>query len=289
MGSSGAVGSPERMESEFRLITRRGRRWPALLIGGWILQVGIRLLFAVHQKTPILIPDETGYLLSARLVAGGAAGDLSEWPLYQPGYPLLISPAFWLSDNPATVYCLVIAINSLVGASLLVLAYVALRRLNLPRVQAYLLATVTALLPSVIYYSQFAMADAVLPVAVLGWLLLVHSWIAGGRLGHGAAASAVAAYCYCRHSRGSIIVVVHAGLLLAALGRRWVGKRNVGVAAAIGSSVSGRRSWCPPRASPRPGSAPRTMWRSTRPAVADLGRAGLPSPQRPETDGSPPS
>ena len=233
MGSSGTIDSLRRMESESLPDVRRSRRWPALLIGGFVVQAGIRLLLAVHQKTPILIPDETGYLLAARLIAGGAAGDLSGWPLYQAGYPLLISPAFWLSDDPATVYRLVTVFNSLFGASLLVLAYVGLRRLDLSRTQAYVIATVTALLPAVIYYSQFAMADAVLPVVVLGWLLLVHAWIAGGRWGHGAAASALAAYCSCVHSRGSVIVVVHAVLLVAALWRRWAGRRDIAVAVSV--------------------------------------------------------
>jgi hypothetical protein len=232
MGSSEAVGSLRRTERAAPPSAFRSRRWPLLLAGGWVLQVVVRLSFALHLRTPLLIPDEIGYLLAARRISGGAAGDLSGWPLYQAGYPALVSPAFWLSDDPATVYRLVIAINSLVGASLLVLAYVALRRLDLPRAQAYLIATVTALLPSVLYYGQFAMADAVLPVVVLGWLLLVHSWIATGRPGHGVAASALAAYCYCVHSRGTVMVAVHAGLLAVALWRRWAGKRDIAVMAA---------------------------------------------------------
>ncbi|WP_460340590.1 hypothetical protein [Actinoallomurus acanthiterrae] len=233
MGSPGVISPAERVDSTARLSALRRHRWPLLLVGGWILQVCVRLLFAEHRTAPILIPDETGYLLGARLLAGGAPGDLSGWSFYQPGYPLLISPAYWLSDDPVTVYHLVVAINSLIGAALLPLAYVALRRLNLPRPQAYLLATVTALLPSVLYYSQFAMADAVLPVVMLGWLLLIHSSIAGGRPGHGAAASAVAAYCYCVHSRGTIIVLVHAGLLVVALWRRWASKRDTAVIAGM--------------------------------------------------------
>jgi hypothetical protein len=71
----------------------------------------------------------------------------------------------------------------------------------------------------------------VLPVAVLGWLLLVHSWVATGRPAYGVAASAVAAYCYCVHSRGTVIVAVHAGLLAVALWRRWAGKRDIAVMA----------------------------------------------------------
>jgi hypothetical protein len=233
MGSLGAITSGERTQSETSGDPLRSRRWTLLLVGGGILQVVVRLALAAHHTTPLLLPDETGYLLAARLLAGGAVGDMSGWWMYDAGYPLLISPAFWLSDDPATVYRLVVAINSLVGASLFLLAHVALRRLNLPRAHAYLLATVTALLPSAIYYSQFAMTDAVLPAVVLGWLLLVHSWIASGRPGYGVAASALAAYSYCVHSRGTIIVLVHAGLLVAALWRRWVGKREIAAMTAV--------------------------------------------------------
>ncbi|HEV7948283.1 MAG TPA: hypothetical protein VGP24_00825, partial [Glaciihabitans sp.] len=234
MGSLGATRSSERTEFEAERNLLRVRLWPLLLFGGWILQVGIRLGFAAHRASPFYLPDEAGYLLAARLLAGGAGGDLSgPHGLYQGGYPVLISPAFWLSEDPATVYRLVIAINSLVGASLLVLAYVALRRLSLPRTQAYVLATVTALLPSGIYYGELALTEAILPVVVLGWLLLVHSWLTSGRLGYGVAASAVAAYSYCVHARGTIIVMVHAGLLVAVLWRSWAKKRDIAVMASV--------------------------------------------------------
>lgn len=241
MGSLGATISRERFAAVPTELARRIRPWPLLLLGGWILQGGIRWVLALHQRVPMLIPDESGYLLAARLLTGGAAGDLSGRTFYQAGYPLVITPAFWLSNDPATVYRLVILINSLLGASVFALAYVALRRLHLTRGRSYLIATVTALLPSEVYYGQFAMSDAVLPVAVLGWLLLVHAWIAGGRWGYGAAASLVAAYTYCAHGRGEVIVVAHAGLLAAALWRRLASKRDIAVTAnvlAIGSAAA---------------------------------------------------
>lgn len=241
MGSLGVTISQMRPTSVPKRLVRRIPAMPLLLLGGWIAQVGIRSVLSIYQRVPMLIPDESGYLLAARLLTGGAAGDLSGRTFYQPGYPLVIAPAFWLSSDPMTVYRLVILINSLVGASIFVLAYIALRRLGLPRGKSYLLATVTALLPSQIYYGQFAMTDAVLPVAVLGWLLLVHAWITSGRLGYGVAASIVAAYTYCVHARGEVIVVAHAGLLVAALWRRWAGKRAIAAPAyalAVGSAAA---------------------------------------------------
>jgi hypothetical protein len=228
MASLGAIRS--RKEAGTKQVGFLTRSWPLLLFGGWILQVGIRLALSVHRTFPILIPDESGYLLAARMFAGGAVGDMSSRALYQAGYPLIISPAFWFSDDPTTVYRLIMMINSLVGASLFPLAYVTLRGLSLPRTQSYLVATVTSLLPAGIYYGQFAMSDAALPVMVLGWLLLVHSWIAGARWAYGAAASVVAAYTYCSHSRGAVIVAVHACLLVIAWWRCWTSRRNVALA-----------------------------------------------------------
>jgi hypothetical protein len=207
----------------------RTRLWPLLLVGGTILQVAIRLWFVAHRTFPVMIPDESGYFLAARVLSGGAAGDLSGRTFYQAGYSILITPAFWLSDDPTTVYRIVMAINSLMGTSLLPLAYVALRRLSLRRMQAYLLAFVTALLPSAIYGGQFAWTDAVLPVVVLAWLLLVHSWLDSGRLLHGVGASVLVAYGYATHIRGAVIAVVYVAFLFAVAWRRWAAKRDVAV------------------------------------------------------------
>jgi hypothetical protein len=229
MGALEAIRAPRLKAPDGSRTVAGTRGWPLLLIGGTVLHVGIRLWFAAHRTFPVMIPDESGYLLGARLLSGGHPATLSGRPLYQGGYSILITPAFWFSEDPTTVYRVVMAINSLIGASLLPLAYVALRRLSLRRTQAYLLATVTALLPSTLYCGQFAWADAVLPVVVLAWLLLVHSWLDSGRLRYGAMASVLVAYGYATHIRGAVIAVVYLAFLFAVAWRRWAAKRDVAV------------------------------------------------------------
>ncbi|MCO5997848.1 hypothetical protein [Actinoallomurus rhizosphaericola] len=196
-------------------------------------QVVVRVVLAAFHGFPILIPDESGYLLAARLLAGGASSDLSGRVFYQAGYSLLICPAFWLSGDPVTVYRIVLVINAVLGASLLVPAHVALRRLGLSRRRAFPLAMVTASLPSVVYYGQYAMSDAVLPLVVLTWLLCVHSWVARRGPGWGIAASALAAYCCSAHVRGLIVVLVHGGLLVVLLVRRRLSGRDLAASAAV--------------------------------------------------------
>src|SRR6185312_1165016 len=68
------------------------RRWVILLALGWLVQAGLRVWFSRHQVMPLANPDETAYLVAARVLAGGPAADLSYSTLYPGGYPLLITP-----------------------------------------------------------------------------------------------------------------------------------------------------------------------------------------------------
>ena len=181
-----------------------------LLAAGWLVQVGLRLWFSRHQFMPLANPDETAYLLAARVIAGGPAGDLSGSTLYQGGYPLLITPVYWFTSDPSTVYHVVLVINALISALILPLGYLTCRRLGLARPLAYGVATVAALLPAGFFYSEYAMTDAVFPVVTLAWLLTTHSWLtaasARGRCVAAAASALLAAYAYATHSRGLVMV-----------------------------------------------------------------------------------
>lgn len=211
--------------------TNRVPWWPVLLVAGWLAQVLFRVALASGRNVPLYVPDEIGYLLAGRLFAGGSVGDLTGRPLYYGGYSLLLTPANWISDDPTTVYRTVLVINAMLAATVLPLAYLALRRLGMAQIPAYIAATLTALIPSNVHYSQFALTDAVLPVIVLGWLLLVHSWLASGRQISGAAASVLAAYTSWVHVRGFVIVLVFAGTLGVAWWRRWADRRGITVTA----------------------------------------------------------
>ena len=194
----------------------RSRRWIVLLAAGWLIQAGLRVWFSRHQSMPLANPDETAYLLAARVLAGGPGGDLSFSTLYQGGYPLLITPAFWFARDPGTVYHAVLVINALISALILPLGYLTCRRLGLGRPLAYGVAMVTALLPAGFFYSEYAMTDAIFPVVTLAWLLATHSWLtaasARGRCAAAAASALLAAYASAIHSRGLVMV---AGLAVA--------------------------------------------------------------------------
>ncbi len=200
---------------------RQARLAGLLLVVGWLVQAGLRAWLSRTQTVPLATPDEAAYLIAARVLAGGVPANFSYSTLYPAGYPLLIAPVYWFTHNPVTLYRAALMINAAVSALLMPLAYAAGLRLGLDRPAAYGVATVTALLPAGLFYSQYAMPDAIYPVLVLGWLLTVHGWLtASSRRGRYAAAigsGLLAGYADAVHSRGLVIVAAYVavGVLIA--------------------------------------------------------------------------
>ena len=215
----------------------RRRRWVLLLVAGWLVQAGLRAWLSRAQMVPLATPDESAYLIAARVISGGVTADFSYSTLYPAGYPLLITPVFWFTHNPVTVYHAVLfGINAPLSALVMPLGYVACRRLGLERPWAFGVAMVAALLPAALFYSEYAMTDAIFPVLVLGWLLAVHSWLtarsARGQYLAAAGSALLAGYAYAVHSRGAVMVAGYVLVGALAAWRRLVPRRTA-VAAAV--------------------------------------------------------
>src|SRR5690349_13479430 len=236
-GAAGAVTASSRTV---------GRRWVILLALGWLVQVGLRVWFSRHQVMPLANPDETAYLVAARVLAGGPAADLSYSTLYPGGYPLLITPAYWFSSNPSTVYHAVLAINALISALVLPLGYLACRRLELGRPAAYVVAFVAALVPAGFFYSEYAMTDAIFVVITLAWLLTTHSWLtassAQARYANAAGSALLAAYAYSVHSRGLVMLAGLAAVGVFIFWRQARSRLSV-LVAALTAIVVAAASW----------------------------------------------
>ena len=221
---------------------RASWRWVVLLVAGWLCQAGLRAWFGRMQVMPLANPDETAYLIAARVLAGGPDADLSGSTLYPGGYPLLITPAYWFTSNPATVYHAVLMINAAISAAILPLGYLACRRLGLDRPAAYGVATVAALVPAGFFYSQYAMTDAVFPVITLAWLLATHSWLtassARGRYAAAAGSALLAGFAYMIHSRGLVLLAGDAAVG-AFIAWRLAARGSVAAAALIALGVAG--------------------------------------------------
>ncbi|GAA3195582.1 ArnT family glycosyltransferase [Nonomuraea roseoviolacea] len=274
--------------------TARGRsRWLAwALAGGWLAQVLLRLWLYRYHTGPVANPDETGYLVAARWLAGGAGADLTGSTFYQGGYALLLVPAYWVTSDPVMVYRLVAGIGSVAAATAFPLAYVVLRRLALGRREAVALAFVAGLSPALLLFSGLALADAVLPTLVLGWLLATHDLARTGSPRAGVVAGALAGFATAVHLRGTVILAVYALTVVALLvirrpareaGATDAAARGAGAggAAALGAGAGGAAARdLSSRGGPGGGRRWRAAWRAgrrlpLRAGVAALGAAGL--------------
>ncbi|MFE6872528.1 phospholipid carrier-dependent glycosyltransferase [Kitasatospora sp. NPDC057692] len=210
----------------------QGRRWfwPGALLAGYLGEVLFRLVLVRHLYYPSVHADEDSYLVLARVLAGGGSTEMPVGSVIPGGYPLLISPAFRIADDPNTAYHMIMGINALLNALVLPLAFLALRRFGLQRPLAYVFAVATALLPPVVFYSQYVLSDTVLPVLILSWLLCMHGWLGEGSLKRrtwfAAGTAAAAAYTMATHDRGGVVVALTAVVFLGVLVLRWAPWRS---------------------------------------------------------------
>ncbi|MET9886894.1 hypothetical protein ABZZ20_27890 [Streptomyces sp. NPDC006430] len=220
--------------------------WPVVLLAGYVIQVLFRLSLVLHNSYPSVHADEASYLVLARVLAGRSTTEMPVGVVIPGGYPLLLSPALRIADDPVTAYHLVMGINTLLNALVFPLAYVALRRLDLPKMLSVLIATAAALMPPVVFYSEFAMSDTVFPVLLLCWLITLHGWLSEGalrgRVQYGIGLGLSAGFAMAVHDRGGVVVALTAVVLLAALVFTWAPRRSTAAAAgALAVSVLGAK------------------------------------------------
>ncbi|MFE2326395.1 phospholipid carrier-dependent glycosyltransferase [Streptomyces sp. NPDC059385] len=194
---------------------------PSALALGYVLNVLFRLSLVTKQNFPTANPDESMYLVMARILAGRPTTSIPNDQVIPAGYSLLISPALRLTQDPVLAYHLVMGTNALISCLVLPLAYWGLRRLDVSRPVAYIGATLVTVVPPVVFYSQYAMADTPLPVLILAWLIGVHGLFSEGtrkrRVLFALLGAFAAGYCLLTHDRGGVIVALTGLVLLVAL------------------------------------------------------------------------
>ncbi|MBV6696432.1 hypothetical protein [Kitasatospora aureofaciens] len=208
-----------------RALTTRRWFWPVALLVGYVGQTLFRLSLSINNYYPSVHADEDSYLVIARVLAGRPTTEMPVGVVIPGGYPLLLSPALRIADNPATAYHLIMGINAVLNALVFPLVFVAARRLGLARPHAYLTATAAALAPPVVFYSQFVMSDTVLPVLLLAWLITMHGWLSPGSLRrrslYAVGMGVAAGYTMATHDRGGVVVALTGLVLVVVLAFGW--------------------------------------------------------------------
>lgn len=203
------------------------RRFVALAV---VTVTVVRWLFGIERKMFQVYADEPANLAMARWFGGRTTWNLFDYGTRRPGFSLLVSPAFALTDNATVVYRFALFLNSLLaGVSVIVLVSI-LRRLTTWNVRtATVVAAGVALAPMSIAASSSVWAE---PLTTLTFLLtvltLVRFFDAPG-IGRAMSATTCAAAGFLAHSRLVPLVPVALLLTVGALIRR----RDLGAAALV--------------------------------------------------------
>jgi hypothetical protein len=216
-----------------------------LVLGGLSLLV-LRLAISAARTGPVVMADEAGYLLNARVLAGGMTAEMGSSPFYRGGYSLFIAPVVKLDADPIAAYHGVLAVNAALAACLVPLLYLLLTRCVdvAPRTAAWA-ALAGAAYPSVTALSQVAMSENALFPLTVAWLLCVGLLLRDRALAAApawaAAAGLIAATLWIVHGR--MVVAVGLTVIVLALGairgRRGRLAAAAGLAALAGGMLSG--------------------------------------------------
>ncbi|MDX6676916.1 MAG: hypothetical protein QOE31_968, partial [Solirubrobacteraceae bacterium] len=227
------------------LVSRTSPR--RVLLVGTALLLGLRLAISLARSGPVIMADEAGYLLNARILAGGMPGEMGSSPFYRGGYSLLVAPILSLGGDPVLSYHAVLALNAVLAASLVPLLYVLLTRcFDVAPPAAAWSALAGAAYPSVTALSQVALSENALFALTAAWLLVVGLLLRAPTAGHALRWSAAAGLCaaalWTVHGRMVVAVVLTALVLVVAAAQRRIGRAAAaaGLAVLAGGMLAGR-------------------------------------------------
>jgi len=217
-----------------------------VLLGGALAALAVRLALSIARSGPVIQADEAGYLMHARVLAGGMPAEMGFSPFYRGGYSLLLAPILSLHADPVATYHAVLVVNALLAACLVPLLYLLLTRcFDAAPLAAAWAAVAAAAYPTVTVLSQVVKSENALFVLTVSWLLavgcLLRARARGGSIAWAAAAGFAAAALWTVHGRMIVAVCVTALVLAVAAGRGRHGRiaAAAGLVALAGGMLAG--------------------------------------------------
>lgn len=135
----------------------KAKKWLILLIGAFLLIVIIKIILSMRFYSPFILYDEIFYDSLARNILNGKL-----YPIIgvtrSPGYPLILSIAYLLTDKGGETYHIMLAVSSIISTSIIFPSYQILRK-YCPEKTSLLGAVLAAVLPLMNIYSFTIMSE----------------------------------------------------------------------------------------------------------------------------------
>jgi len=204
----------------------------------------VRWWFTMERTVFHVSPDEPAQLAIARWLAGRTHWNMFDHATWQPALALLITPAYWLTDNGAHVVRYALFVNCLIGGVAAALLAVLVRRITgLGSWGSAVIAALIGVAPSSLSASSFIWAESLVSLTFVATTLAILRYHDHPTFATGAAAVALGVAGYAVHSR--LLPLVGTTVLLT-VGRelwrhRWA--YAVGLLALTGALFAAVSSW----------------------------------------------
>lgn len=198
-----------------------------------------RLVSSLGRDEYAIWPDEPSQLAIARFIGGGTRWNMVDHSVWRPLFGTLLSPVYWVTDDPTTVFHTALVLNAVLGGIATALLVVIARRLTtMSPPWCAVLAVIVSLTPAAIFPTNFVFAESLLVPLYLATLLALFRLHAQPTLARGLLAGVLAAAAFATHSRMLPLAIIVIGVtLFAAARRRMASADAVGVVAVTVASL----------------------------------------------------
>ena len=181
------------------------------------LWFGISVFVATATPGPLLFADDVAYLSMARTLAGEGASAMPPQPPYGFLYPVLLAPGwlFGLDEGGMLTYARVV--NAAVGALLVPVLYLIVRRVwSTERLPALLAAMAGSAMPALLLTGSIVWTERLLALLVAGTFFAIVRLAAGRTQARAAQAMLAGVALFAAHPRmgpTALVVVAFAALI----------------------------------------------------------------------------
>jgi hypothetical protein len=184
-------------------------------------------------------PDEPAQLAVARFIGGGTRFNMDDHAVWQPFFGTLLSPVYWFTDDPVTVFQAALNLNALLGGITAALIVYLVRRLTpTPPAWGAVISILISLPPAMLFTSAFVFSESLVAPLLLATLLALLAFDERPTLGRGLGPALLAGAAFGSHSRMLPLALITLGaVVLAVHTRRMAVRDGIAIAAVTMASV----------------------------------------------------
>jgi hypothetical protein len=212
------------------------RRWALVSLMAAAVVTIARLRTSRGRDEYAIWPDEPAQLAIARWMGGGTRWNMDDHSVWRPLFGTLLSPVYWFTDDPITVFHTALVLNALLGGlAAMLLVFVARRLTPMSPWWCAIAAVIVSLAPAALFTTDFVFAESLVAPLYLATLLTLLRLYETPTLRDGVLAGVLSALAFGTHSRMLPLALITLGLVaLLAIRRRFpIGDAVVSVAVAL--------------------------------------------------------